>query len=437
MKTSRSDLSDEMAEDSEKCADFCFLKYFNRICAVFNTLPSGIFAISLFGLFLGMSTTMVYSQLSLFLSQELNASPKEIAALDGAVEFCAFVTRIFSGIISDFLRDRKLMLFIGGGITLFARPLVALSHSIWTVLSVQFLERIGNGLQATPRDALIADLSAKNSRARCFGFSRSTKTFGALLGAPIAMGIMFITSNNFRVVFFCAVIPVIVALICLMTIKPPKYVANESDCKRENPFKRKYLKSLDSSFWKLMLLAIIFELGHFTEHLFPLYVKQFLPIEKCAIVSMCVSIGQVLLAFPIGYFADKYKKGTFIRLCMFLMIGSNLCFLSAQYAFCPVTLIICGALLWGGQLSAIQGLFLSLISDWVHFHLRATAMGVYYSGIGFAYLIASTVCGGIWETFGAQYTFVYSICFSMFAIFLSKFLLPSKQLVLNELEDAQ
>lgn len=409
--------------------------FFGRIWRIFSTLPNGIFAISLFGLFLGMSTTMVYSQLTLFLSNELHITISKVAFIDGLVEFCSFLTRIVAGFISDFTKDRKLLLFVGCGITLFARPMVAFAHSAFMVLGIQTVERIGNGLQATPRDALIADLSDRTRRGRSFGFSRSMKTFGALLGTPIAICIMYFTADNFRTVFLCAVIPVILAIICLLSVKTHK-LGEKSEKKRENPFKRKYLKSLDIAFWKLLALALIFELGHFTEHLFPAYINRFLPTTVCGVVSMCVSIGQVLLAFPIGYLADKYGKGKFIRVCMMFMICANLIFIAAPYlptfgsckVSTPVMAIAIGALLWGGQLSAIQGLFLTLISEQVHFSLRATAMGVYYCAVGAAYFIASWIGGNIWERFGSHFTFGYSISFSVLALLLSGFLLPKKYL---------
>lgn len=408
----------------------------------FSALPSGIFAISLFGLFLGMSTTMVYSQLTLFLSNELHITISKVAFIDGLVEFCSFLTRIVAGFISDFTRDRKLLLFVGCGVTLLARPMIAFAHSAFMVLGIQTFERIGNGLQATPRDALIADLSDRARRGRSFGFSRSMKTFGALLGTPIAICIMYLTADNFRTVFLCAVVPVILAIICLVSVKTHRLGA-KTEQKRENPFKKKYLKSLDGAFWKLLALALVFELGHFTEHLFPAYVSNFLPTTFCGVISMCVSVGQVLLAFPIGYLADKYGKGKFIRVCMLFMVCANLAFISAPYlpdqalsiGICkipvPVIAIAAGALLWGGQLSAIQGLFLTLISEQVHFSLRATAMGVYYCAVGAAYFIASWIGGNIWEHLGSHFTFAYSISFSVLALLLSGFLLPRKYLFVS------
>ncbi|MDR2781964.1 MAG: MFS transporter [Holosporaceae bacterium] len=392
-----------------------------------KNLPNGIFAISLFGLFLGISTTMVYSQLSLFLKYELGASTADITLLDGVVECISFIVRIFSGPISDFLGERKMILYVGCFITLFARSFISIVSSWWAVFVVQSAERIGNGVQATPRDALIADLSPSDRCARSFGFSRSMKTVGSLFGTLIAVQIMFLTSGNYRIVFACSVIPVVVAIFCLSRVKTPMEIKGEVEKvnKRENPFKKEYLKSLDNTFWKMILLALISEMGHFTEHAFPLYASEFLSTAISGSVSSLVSTGQVLMCFPIGILADKYGKRNLIAVCMMLMIVANLFFISAKYiGSFPLINIYAGAFLWGAQTTAVQGLFLSLISEKVDFHLRATAMGIYFFMLGIAYLSASFVSGKIWDAFGSTYAFLYSMSFSFLALCAFKILLP-------------
>ncbi len=404
----------------------------NGFFSVFSNLPNGIFAVSLFGLFLGLSTTMVYSQLPLFLTEEIHTTNATVAFIDGLVEFLAYLTRVFAGLISDFLRDRKLILFLGCIVTFCIKPLLAFAKTSGMVILVQSIERIGNGLQATPRDALIADLSNRNTRGQSYGFTKSMKTLGALLGTPIAVWLMFKTCNDYRTVFLCATIPVAIAIVCLFKVKTPQELKNEKDenaqkVQAENPFKRKYLKSLDISFWKILCLAFIFELGHFSEHMFPLYAKNFLNITFAGSTGMFVSIGQVLLSFPIGLLADKFGKGRFIKVCMGLMILSNLFFLAARYSsFSPITYVYAGSLLWGGQMTAVQGLFLSLISEQVSFHLRATAIGLYYCTIGIAYFIASNIAGNIWDAYGSNYAFTYSIFFCVVALLFAKILLPKK-----------
>lgn len=400
------------------------INFLSEFFSAFNSLPKGVFAVSLFGLFLGASTTMVYSQLGLFMKNELHASELKIAFIDGVVEFIAYATRIFSGMISDYFMNRKFILVIGCIITFFMKPLFAIAQSPLMVMVAQSIERIGNGLQATPRDALIADLSNTKTRGRSFGFSKSFKTIGSLLGTCIAMMIMWLTCNNYRIVFMCSTIAVLISILCLFKIKTPQEIKQEKSKKKkiENPFKREYLKSMNSSFWKMMALAVIFEMGHFSEALFPILANQFVATTVAGSVSMFISIGQIICSFPMGFYADKLGKGKFIKICILMMITANILFMTANSVFN----IYIGAFFWGGQMTAVQGLFLSIISERVDSHLRGTAIGIYYCAIGVSYLIASTIAGEIWTSYGHFYAFLYSIIFCFISLTLFRILLPTK-----------
>lgn len=415
---------------------FSIFCYFHFLLSMFRSLPRGVFAVSLFGLFLGASTTMVYSQLSLFMKYELHASELKIAFIDGIVECIAYVVRIFSGLISDYFMNRKAILFVGCGLTLFMKPLFAIAQSSLMILIAQSIERVGNGLQAVPRDALIADLSTNKERGQSFGFSKSLKTLGALLGTCVAILIMYLTNDNYRIVFACSTIAVVIAIYCLTKIKTKAILRNEEIYERkvDNPFSRKYLKSMDTSFWKIVALAVVFELGHFSETMFPLYTTLFISKTVAGSVSMFISIGQVLCSLPIGFLADKFGKGKFIKICFIMMIIANLSFISAKFID-SVTLVFLGAFLWGGQMSAVQGLFLAIVSEKVDSRLRGTAIGVYYLSIGIAYFIASNVAGYIWK-FGTHYAFLYSITFSVISLIVFKTLFPKKIILVEQVNNA-
>ena len=201
-------------------------------------IPNGVLSVSLFGLFLGIATTMVYGQLGLFMKNELHATEANVAIIDGIVEFIAYATRIFSGIISDVLRERKLILLIGCFITLFMKPIFALAQSVLHVLLAQSIERVGNGLQASPRDALIADLSNADERGKCFGFSKSLKTIGAFIGTAVSIALLYLSNNNFRLIFACSTIPVALAIICLLRVKVQKESKERNE--RVFIFKKEY-----------------------------------------------------------------------------------------------------------------------------------------------------------------------------------------------------
>ncbi|GHU15214.1 MFS transporter [Alphaproteobacteria bacterium] len=397
--------------------------FFSNIKAI----PKGVFAVSLFGLFLGMSTTMVYSQIGMFMKTVLHADEQTIAMVDGIVEYIAFACRIFSGVLSDYLSDRKSILLAGCLLTLFARPILSIASSPLMVIMIQAIERLGNGFQATPRDSLIADLSPMENRGKSYGLSRSLKTTGALIGTPIAILIMYLSCNNYRIVFLCSAIPVALAILCVLKIKTPKGdivdgKPRKKSTRFENPLQIKYLKTLDRSFWSVLLFAFIFELSHFSESLFPIYASQYLSKTWTGTESMCISIGQVIMSFPIGFLADKFGKARLIQICIACMILANMS-LAFWHSIFGVYL---GAFLWGGQMTAIQGLFLSLISERVDIHVRGTAIGVYYVTVGTAYFLASTIAGGIWSSHGGKWAYIYSLCIASFAFVIFRFLLPKK-----------
>lgn len=408
------------------------IRYFKFPLLMFKSLPRGVFAVSLFGLFLGASTTMVYSQLSLFMQYELHASALKIAFIDGLVEFVSYLVRIFSGAVSDYFMNRKAILFVGCGLTLFMKPLFAIAQSSLMILIAQSVERIGNGLQAVPRDALIADLSTNKERGQSFGFSKSLKTLGGLMGTCVAIAIMYFTNDNYRTVFLCSTIAVAIAIFCLTKIKTKPLCRNEGIYERkvDNPFSRKYLKSMDTTFWKIVALAVVFELGHFSETLFPLYADMFISKTLAGSVSMFISIGQVICSLPIGFLADKLGKGKFIRVCFVMMILANLLFLSAKLMNSIMPVFI-GAFLWGGQMSAVQGLFLAIVTEKVDPRLRGTAIGVYYLSIGIAYFIASNVAGYLWNVHGSSYAFLYSITWSTISLAVFKTLFPKKTVLVE------
>lgn len=388
---------------------------------LFKTLPKGVFSVSLFGLFLGISTTMVYSQLGMFLKYDLGISERSIASLDGVIEFFSYLTRVFAGAFSDYLGNRKLVLLIGCFVTLLVRPLLAIATSAGMVMGALSIERIGNGLQASPRDALIADLSSKSTHAQSFGFCRSLKTCGALLGTSLAIGVMYFSSDNYRLVFFCATIPVALAIVCLTRLITEKKRVSVVK-KMRNPFSRKHLKSFDAIFWKVILLAFLFELGHFSESLLPLRGHDFVSKTYSGSTGIFTTIGQIVFAYPIGFFADRIGKKYFIRVCMLVMFLANLCLLSAT----SISFVYLGALLWGCQLSATQGLFLSVISEHVDKELRGTAIGIFYCALGVAYLAASWIAGSVWTSYGSSYAFIYSMVISLFCFFIAPVLFSNK-----------
>ena len=66
----------------------------------------------------------------------------------------------------------------GYALAALTRPLAAVVQLPWQLFGVRVAERLGKGVHAAPRDAMIADSTAPEIRGRAFGFRQSMDHVG-------------------------------------------------------------------------------------------------------------------------------------------------------------------------------------------------------------------------------------------------------------------
>ena len=74
--------------------------------------------------------------------------------------------------------------------------------------------------------------------------------------------------------------------------------------------------------------------------------------------------------------------------------------------------------LYGLHLGMSQGLLLALVANSIPANLRGTAFGFLNLAIGLALLPASLLAGELWQTLGAEATFIAGSLFAIAAILL-------------------
>jgi hypothetical protein len=67
-----------------------------------------------------------------------------------------------------------------------------------------------------PRDAFLADLTAKEIRGEGFGLRLALAISGFVMGPLIAIGLMKLSGDDFRLVFWIALIPAYLSIILLL-----------------------------------------------------------------------------------------------------------------------------------------------------------------------------------------------------------------------------
>ena len=164
-----------------------------------------------------MSSEMIHSVLPIFLTTTLGASAAIVGLIDGLAEATAAIGKVPSGYISDRIGRRKPLILFGYGLAALSKPLFAIAAGPLPVLVARFADRVGKGVRGAARDALVADVTPPELRGRAYGLRQALDTIGAVIGPLIAVLLMLAYANNFRLVFWVAVIPAVasVALVLL------------------------------------------------------------------------------------------------------------------------------------------------------------------------------------------------------------------------------
>ncbi len=345
---------------------------------------------------------MVYSQLGVFLKYELHASEDKIALIDGLAELLSNLARVLSGTISDFLHNRKFMLILGSAAIAFIRPFFAICTSISGLFVVLSADRIISGLIVSPRDALISDLSGKRTLNRAYGASKIAKTIGSFCGIFFAIFILNISTANYFLLYIIASIPAAISFILATRISEYQNI-------RDNTEKRKFRISevfyLNKKFWQFICFVFLFELAHFSDSLLTIRASNFCSVTEATYTAIFISLGQIVCTYPISHFADKFSFNRMIFLCIAMTILANLLMLFA----CDQYLVFLAAFFWGGQMSSIAALALSMITINVDFNKKGIAIGIYYIAVGLGYFISGSIAGFLWKNLNCNFVFLYSI----------------------------
>lgn len=347
-----------------------------------------------------VSSEMVHGLLPIFLVSALGASYTTVGFIEGIGEATAVALKVLSGPLSDWLGKRKPLVLLGYGMGALSKPLFAMATVPGLVLGARIFDRTGKGIRGAPRDALIADVVTPEARGAAFGLRQSLDTIGAVVGPILAIAIMWYSQNNYRLVFWLAVIP---GLICLALIlggvREPEVKAGD----RQKRFSLRGLSHFKRSFWVVAFAGGVSQLARFSEAFLILRAQSLgLALSLAPLVLIAMNVVYSLFAYPIGWISDRWPRARLIGIGFIVLALADV-----VLAF-GTSLIsaFAGIVLWGLHLGFTQGLLSALVADTSAPEFRGTAYGVFNLFSAVALLIASALAGWLWDDFGPAVTFL-------------------------------
>jgi MFS family permease len=360
-----------------------------------------------------ISSEMVHSLLPMFLVGSLGVSVLVVGLIEGLAEATALIVKVFSGTLSDYLGRRKGLAVLGYALGALSKPLFALSSGAGLVITARLLDRVGKGIRGAPRDALVADIAPPEVRGAAFGLRQSLDTVGAFTGPLLAVGLMLLWANDFRAVFWVAVIPGVLSVLLLMVgVHEPE---RQADAPRSNPINRANMRRLSAAYWWVVGIGAVFTLARFSEAFLVLRALQLgVAMAWVPLVMVAMNVVYAASAYPFGWLSDRISHTR-------LLVAGLLVLVLADAVLATSTdwvSLLLGVALWGVHMGMTQGLLATMVADTAPADLRGTAFGLFNLVSGVAMLIASVLAGWLWDTHGAASTFVAGAVFALSALLL-------------------
>jgi len=358
-----------------------------------------------------ISSEMIRGLLPVFLTSVLGASTEMVGLIEGVGEATASISKLFSGWVSDKLGKRKTLALLGYGLGALSKPLFALAPTSALVLAARFSDRVGKGIRGAPRDAMVGDMVPAGLRGAAYGLRQSLDTVGAFTGPLIAIALMATLHDNFRLIFWLALIPGLISvLILLVAVREPPHEAPALQA----PLKFSDLNTLGAGYWIVVAIGAVLTLARFSEAFLILRAQSAgLSLALAPIVLVIMNIVYAISAYPLGALSDRIERKLMLALGFATLIVSDI-----VLAIAPnLPAVLAGVALWGLHMGMTQGLLAALVADEAPAHLRATSFGVFNFVSGIALLLASIIAGTLWEMAGPYATFITGAAFTAIGLF--------------------
>ena len=364
-------------------------------------LSPNVIRLGIVSLLTDISSEMIYPVTPIFLTSVLNAPMEVVGLIEGVAEATASIVGGISGFISDKIRRRRPLVFIGYFLSAISKLLIAAAGSWRFVLGARVSDRLGKGIRVAPRDALLSESVDDAHRGKAFGWHRAFDTIGAVAG-PLAALVLLRLEVNIRHVFAIAFIPAIAGVLVIPLVRemrgnPKTIVQGEAD-------KTKGSRALPSIFKRYLAVWSIFSLTNSSNVFLILKAKEvgYSVVGVTAIYALYNAVYAAMSPY-LGSLSDRLGRRSVLGsgFIVFAMVYIGFAFASSRFLIASLFMI------YGIYMAATDGVAKAFAIDLVGRERRATAIGIMGGVTGISTLLASSVAGWLWESVGSYAVFLY------------------------------
>ena len=395
---------------------------------VTKKIPLTIIMLGVVSLFTDTATEMIYPLVPLYVAA-LGSGAILLGIIEGVAETTAAMLKLISGIISDKVGKRKLLVFVGYALSTVARPFTGVVSSAWEIVVVRMFDRVGKGIRSAPRDALIASSADESIRGKSYGFHRAMDHAGAVLGPLLAilsllmLILWFNVKDSLTALRWTFVLSIVPGALAVLTIV--FFVKEAAPQAKKAALFKFSLREFDRNFINYLIVLVLFTLGNSSDAFLLFRVEE--AIHKSgAVINIVNGIGplhalearlinllflpliwsffhviKVAFSTPLGALSDRIGRKITIAIgwAIYAFVYGSF----ALLVFLPGTAQIAATFvlfaIYALYYAFSEGAEKALVADMVSEEKRGSAFGMYNFAIGLGALPASVIFGFLYSSF--------------------------------------
>jgi len=357
-----------------------------------------VLSLGLTSLLTDVSSEMVNSLLPAYVVLDLHLSPLQFGVIDGLYNgFAIALLSLLAGFIADRTSRQKEVALAGYSLSGACKLLLlAVGTTYSWILLVVGLDRLGKGIRAAPRDALISLNTPASSFASAFSVHRAMDACGSLLGPIIAFLLLAALPGAFDTVWVASFAFAVLGVAALWLVVPKSADAALASARTAAAWSG--LRS--RRFMVLAGCGALLAMTSISDGFVYLMLQQKTGtgIGYFPLFYVMTAAGYMLFSIPAGRLADRTSRAA-VFLGGYLMLIALYSVLGFKAEIGTGLMFVCLAFL-GLFYAATEGILMALCSAVIPPERRTAGIAIVATGVGVGKLVSSISFGALWQSAG-------------------------------------
>lgn len=363
-----------------------------------------VWILAIVSFFTDTASEMLYPILPVYLNS-LGFSVFYIGMLEGVAEAFVGLSKGYFGKLSDLSGRRVPFVQAGYILSAVSKPLLAVfTYPMW-ILFCRTADRLGKGIRAGARDAVLSSEGTRKTRGTVFGFHRSMDTLGAVLGPLLALWFLQVNPGQYKSLFLLAFIPGAAAILSLFFLKEKSEKQARERVSTGFFSFLTYWKNSSKQYRQLAGALMMFTLFNSSDLFLILKVKE-AGFDDSFLITIYIFYNLVyaLFAWPAGYLADRFglKKVFLFGLLLFASCYFGMALATEAYSFFIIFFV------YGMYAATTEGVGKAWLVNVTGNAETGTALGSLAAAQSISAMMASTLTGFVWWQGGPEFAFAVS-----------------------------